>query len=342
MLIGKKVGVIIPCYNCELTIQSVIDTIPHYIDKVILVDDGSNDGTLEIIKSNLSDPRFHLISHIVNLGVGAAMKSGFVYVRDSNIDIVVKMDSDGQMDPHYIPSLLYPIIKYDFDFSKGNRFLYRDSIKVMPLIRLIGNSGLSILSKISTGYWKLFDPTNGFLAVKVNTLRKMNLAYLSDTYYFEISFLTALNIYGKKVCDVFIPAIYNGEKSSLSIRRTLIEFPFKLFISFIKRIFVKYLIKDFSPIIFLVVSGVFFFTIGCALALFYWIREVSSENPIGTPTGSLLIALVAIILGYFNTITGFVLEASDSNSYSTFDLDENEVVNFFHQDSSSETIDKFR
>ncbi|WP_345326491.1 glycosyltransferase family 2 protein [Candidatus Villigracilis proximus] len=227
------IATVIPAYRVEQNIESVLQDLPAYIKHIIVVDDASPDSTSDLVTAAAKkDSRITLIHHTENLGVGGAMISGFRKALELGAQIVVKIDGDGQMDPAHIPALITPLILGKADYVKGNRFRDFQSLLQMPFVRRIGNLGLSFLTKAATGYWSIFDPTNGFFAIRAEILTQLPLEKIDHRYYFETSMLANLYLIGALVMDIPIPARYRNETSSLSIRRSLFEFPVKLLITF--------------------------------------------------------------------------------------------------------------
>ncbi len=210
MKVTKKIAVVVPAYCAEKTIQGVVECIPKWVDYLIVVDDCSPDRTREIVKS-LADQKIHLICHDHNQGVGGAMLSGYQKAWELGADIIIKMDSDGQMDPLYMDALIQPIMKGQADFTKGNRFLHEADLRRMPWARRIGNLCLSFLTKLASGYWNIFDPTNGYTAISGAIIPIINKDRISKRYFFETSMLLELGLKRAVVRDVSMPAVYAGE-----------------------------------------------------------------------------------------------------------------------------------
>ena len=160
-----KVAVVVPCYKVGRAVLLVLADVPALVDHIICVDDGCPDNSADLIEQNQSDPRVEIIRHKSNLGVGAAMVSGYQRALTLDADIIVKIDGDGQMSPKAISQLIAPILNGDADYTKGNRFFFLSGLNAMPTSRLLGNAALSFMSKLSAGYWRIFDPTNGFTAI---------------------------------------------------------------------------------------------------------------------------------------------------------------------------------
>lgn len=244
---APTVALVIPCYNVAAHIEQVITGIPDFISWIIAVDDCSRDDTGAILERLKTDiPQLICLRHEVNQGVGGAMMSGYRKALELGADIVVKLDGDGQMDPANIEALIKPILQGRAEFTKGNRFRDFRALRAMPLIRRVGNLGLSFVIKAASGYWNIFDPTNGFTAVRSETLAALDFSKIHPRYYFETSMLQELYLVNAVVQDVAMKARYGDEKSGLSIIKTLLEFPPRLLLAFFRRILLKYYLMDFN------------------------------------------------------------------------------------------------
>jgi glycosyltransferase involved in cell wall biosynthesis len=280
----------------EREITSVLETIPPYIKHIIVVDDASPDSTADhVTASAKNDERILLIHHPSNQGVGGAMVTGYRKALELGAQIVVKIDGDGQMDMDHLPRLLEPLIAGKADYTKGNRFRDFRSLQRMPLIRRIGNLGLGFLSKAATGYWHMFDPTNGFNAIRSEALTQLPLHQIDRTYYFETSMLANLYLIGAVVKDVPMPARYQGEVSSLSIQRVLFEFPLKLITTFIRRLILKNFIYDFSMGSIYLLTGLPLLIFGLTFGIYKWIQYASRGIP--APTGTVMLPTLSVLLG---------------------------------------------
>ncbi len=219
-----SIAVVIPSYRVKRQILEVIATIPELVQTIIVVDDRCPDASGRFVEENCSDPRVKVLSNDVNRGVGGATMTGFSYAIQQGAEILVKMDGDGQMDPQYLPELLQPVIKGDADYTKGNRFQHLAELKRMPPVRRYGNLGLSFLTKLSSGHWDIFDPTNGYIALHANVARRLPFDEISQRYFFESDLLFHLKTLSAKVVDVPMPAIYGDEESNLSVSSAVPEF----------------------------------------------------------------------------------------------------------------------
>ena len=289
------IAAIIPAYHVEREIESVLHGIPSYIKHIIVVDDASSDSTADLVTAAAEkDKRIILIKHSHNQGVGGAMISGFRKALELGTQIVIKLDGDGQMDPDHIPMLLKPLIQGKADYVKGNRFRDFQSLRQMPFIRRMGNLGLSFLTKAATGYWNIFDPTNGFFAIRTEILAQLPLDQIDRGYFFETSMLSHLYLTDAFILDVPIPARYRNEKSNMSIRRVVIEFPIKLSRTFLRRIILKYFIFDFSMMAIYILTGVPLLLFGLIFGIIKWIHYAELQIP--APTGTVILPTLSVIL----------------------------------------------
>jgi glycosyltransferase involved in cell wall biosynthesis len=288
------IAVIIPAYKVETKISRVIQSIPDFVRSIIVVIDGSPDRTAEIIQK-ISDPRLIVINHEKNQGVGGAMITGYNKALDLGADIMVKVDGDDQMDTARIIDLIRPIIKGEADFTKGNRFMHELQMKSMPLVRRIGNWGLTFLVKVASGYWNIFDPSNGFTAIHAQVWRFINQQRIAKDYFFESSLLVELRFLNAVVQDVYIPARYQDEESSLSIFRVLFTFPSRLIKATIRRFVYQYYLYNFSFGSLAFIVGLIFVIFGFVWGVVYWIKSINTGIP--ATTGTVLIAVLPIILG---------------------------------------------
>ena len=261
MSLAIPVAVVVPCYLVKDQVLSVIQKMGPEIDFVICVDDGCPHETGSFIESNCRDPRVRVIRHEQNQGVGAAMVTGYRAALDLKAHVVAKIDGDGQMDPALISKFLKPILQGRADYTKGNRFYNLASLRKMPPIRLFGNAILSFLTKISSGYWDLFDPTNGFTAIHAGILSELPLDRLNKRYFFESDILFRLSTLKASVVEVPMNAVYGEEKSNLRIRSVVLEFTYRHFVNAMKRIFYTYFLRDFSVASLQLLFGASFFSL---------------------------------------------------------------------------------
>lgn len=298
-----NIAVVIPCYKVERHIQTVIDNIPHFINHIIVVDDccPNKSGQL-VIDNNKDNERVIVVFNSENKGVGGAVKHGYTKALELGCDIVIKMDGDNQMNPDYLIDLITPLILENYDYTKGNRFKDFKALKTMPLVRLVGNSGLSFLLKVASGYWDIMDPTNGYTAIRTSAIKDLNLEKIENRYFFESDMLINLNIENKRVKDVSIPALYSDEESSLNIKKVLMTFPQKIAKKFVKRIFLKYFLYDFNMVSIYTVLGFPLLFFGLTYGICHWIE--SAINNTVTPAGTVMLSALPIILA-----VQFILQA---------------------------------
>lgn len=291
------ITVIIPCYNVSRHIDEVIESLPAEISWIIAVNDCSKDDTVSVLqKIQQENNKVIVINHETNQGVGGAMLSGYKKALELESDIMIKMDGDNQMDSRYIPDLITPIIEDRADYTKGNRFRDFKALKKMPLVRRFGNLGLSFLIKAASGYWNIFDPNNGFVAISKDTLRAIDFNKIHKRYFFESSMLIELYHADAVILEIPMKARYGDEVSHLSLTRTLFGFPPKLLKAFIRRILLKYFLFEFNIASLFMIIGIPSFLLGTIYGLINYVRYAKAN--IAAPTGTVVIPTLLIILGF--------------------------------------------
>lgn len=289
-------AVVIPAYRAEKTIAEVLAGVPSFVALVIVVDDCGGDRTAEVVEQVAAqNARIHLLRHSSNQGVGGAVLSGYRRAVELGADVIVKMDSDGQMDPAELPGLVRPILRGEADYTKGNRFLHARELSSMPLLRRIGNLGLSFLTKLASGHWGVFDPTNGYTAIHASVLQRIDDRAVSRRYFFESSLLAELGLIRAVVRDVPMPARYGNETSHLSLRKTLVEFPGQLLRCLLRRIWVQYFVRDFGLFAVLLTSGLGLSAFGLSFGAYHWLMAAYRETL--TSTGTVMLSVLPLILG---------------------------------------------
>jgi len=306
---GHRVAVVIPAYRVERQVGAVLARMPAYIDRVIVVEDASPDGTAEAVRA-AADPRVLLLRHATNQGVGGAMRTGFTKALEEGADIVVKCDGDGQMDPAAIGPLLAPLLEGRAEYAKACRFHHFRQLQAMPAVRLAGNVALTFLTKLASGYWHVLDPQNGFVAIRAETLRRLPLHRLARGYFFENDMLIRLNSLEARVADVALPSRYGDETSSLRPGRALLEFPFRLLAGFVRRLFWRYVFYDVSPVALFAFAGAALFLFGAVFGIHTWIANSRINRE--TPTGAVMLAAMPVILGFQLMLQAIVLDVQNS------------------------------
>jgi glycosyltransferase involved in cell wall biosynthesis len=290
-----NLAVVIPCYKVKQHIAGVLEKIGPEVKKIYVVDDACPEKTGKFVKEFVKDKRVQLIFHSQNQGVGGAVISGYRAAMSDGMDVIVKLDGDGQMDPILITTIAKPVLAADADYAKGNRFDSLENLFSMPKVRIFGNAVLSLWSKISSGYWTVTDPTNGYTAIHRKALESVNLDKVRKSYFFESDMLFRLSIANCVVADVPMVAVYGTEKSNLKIGKVLFEFPWRHTINFLKRIFYRYYLREWSV-------GSFELPLGLILLLFgSWFGISSylaaSAAGVATTAGQVTGSAVALILG---------------------------------------------
>lgn len=278
----KSIGIIIPAYNEATQIKKVLADIPDFVDSVVVVDDASVDPTADVVRQCMSDdPRIILLQHPKNLGCGGALVTGYLWAIENRIDIAVRMDGDGQMNPDDLPALLDPVVENRADYAKGNRFFSGNAYNQMPPMRYYGIAFLSLLTKIVSGYWHVSDFQSGYTAINREALVTIEWDQMYQRYGQPNDLLIMLNIHNFRVADVPVEPIYNiGERSGLKVKKIIFTLSWLLLKRFFWRMKTKYIIMDFHPLIFFYLLGLIFDV--TALALFgrlFWVWYVSGHIP---------------------------------------------------------------
>ena len=294
---NNKIAVIIPCYREKNTILDVLSTLPNFVDYVVVVDDGCPDQTGKLVEAKAAHSNQVVLFHEVNQGLGAAMQTGYRWVlENTDADILVKLDGDGQMDPDYMAELVSPLLQGHSDYAKGNRFSSIEDLEQMPKLRIFGNAVLSLMSKLSSGYWNITDPTNGYTAVTRKALSRIKVEKLSRSFFFESDMLFRLSLVRAVVTDVPMPAVYGTEKSQLKIRKIIWLFQRRHTVNFVKRILYNYYLREWNVASIELPLGLALFLGGAFLGATSW----TSASAAGLPatSGQVMLAAVPIILGF--------------------------------------------
>jgi len=277
----KTIAVVVPAFQEELLIGRVIETTPELVDKIVIVDDCSSDNTANIVNGYVDKQpeKVVLLRHEINQGVGGAIATGYKWCRDHDFDVAVVMAGDAQMDPADLPALLDPVVKDKVDYAKGNRLVTGDAWNKIPKVRYLGNSVLSLLTKVASGYWHIADSQTGYTAINKKALHLINWDKMYKRYGQPNDLLVRLNIYNLRVCDVAVTPVYNiGEKSGIRPLRVIPKLSFLIFKLFLFRMIQKYVIRDFHPLVFFYFAGLFFLILDSLFLIRFfslWLRQGS-------------------------------------------------------------------
>lgn len=294
---GKhRIAVVIPAYKVRAHVLAVIQSIGPDVTSIYVVDDKCPDSSGQFVLESCHDPRVRVIFNARNEGVGGATLNGFEKAVEDGAEVVVKIDGDGQMDPTLISKFVAPILEVRADYTKGNRFYNPEDVIAMPPVRLFGNAMLSFMSKLSTGYWHLFDPTNGYLAINAKVFSLLPKHKIAKRYFFETDMLFRLNTIRAVVLDIPMTAKYGDEESNLKIHRELGRFFAGHTRNFFKRLVYNYFVRDFGTASIELVGGLLAIGFGTLFGGIKWYQ--SSVAGIDTPAGTVMIATLPIILGF--------------------------------------------
>ena len=280
MLRGKTIGVVVPAHCEERLIGRTIDAVPKFVDKIIVVNDGSSDRTLEIIlDKQKTDPRVMLVNHDTNMGLGQSLIDGYLASRRLGIDVTATMDGDGQMSPEDLPRVVGPVVDGLADYCKGNRLLHADVTTSMPGYRLFGNAALTFLTKFATGYWQLMDPQCAYAAISGRALAAIPIERMTKGYGYNADILNMLNVCNFRVATVEVKPVYGEEKSGIRLREYIPRVSRLLVRLFFRRLIRKYLVRNFNPLCLSYMAGLFLLLFGSVpfaarvLYMYFWGAE---------------------------------------------------------------------
>lgn len=289
------IAVVIPCYKVRRHVLQVIGAIDDKVSRIYCVDDACPDGSGDLVEQECRDPRVTVLRHAVNQGVGGAMLTGYQRAAADGATIVVKLDGDGQMDPALLHQFVLPILMGEADYTKGNRFWDLGEIRQMPWLRRVGNLGLSFMSKASTGYWDVFDPTNGYTAIHSRIIERLPVSSISRRYFFETDMLFRLNTMRAVVVDIPMDARYADEESNLRISQVVGEFSLKHLKNFLKRIVYRYYLRDLSVASLELMAAIVLLTGGLVHGGVHW--WIAARSGVPASTGTVVLPALAIISG---------------------------------------------
>lgn len=290
-----RIAVVIPCYRVGERVLDVLARIGPEVAAIYVVDDACPEGSGELVRRRTRDPRVTVLTHETNQGVGGATLTGMRRAAGDGATVVVKIDGDGQMDPALLPRIVRPVVEGEADYAKGNRFHDLDLLREMPAVRLAGNAALSFLSKLSSGYWNVFDPTNGYVAIHGDVLMALPHDKIARRYFFESDMLFRLNLARAVVVDVPMAARYRGETSSLDIRREVPRFLTAHMRNFAKRLFYSYVLRDVSIASIYLLLALVLLPAGTVLGIAGWSWNAAHGVP--ATAGTVMLAGLPVILG---------------------------------------------
>ncbi|MBQ5942975.1 glycosyltransferase family 2 protein [Massilia sp. AB1] len=289
------IAVVIPSYKVTRHILGVIEAIGPEVARIYVIDDQCPDGSGAFVRAHCRDPRVTVLEHETNQGVGGAVLTGYRAAIAGGARVIVKLDGDGQMDAHLIPTFVAPILAGEADYTKGNRFFNLERLGSMPPVRMFGNAMLSFMTKLSSGYWDLFDPTNGYTAIHADCARYLPFEKISKRYFFESDMLFRLNTLGAVAVDVPMDAVYGDEVSNLKVSRVVTEFLAKNVRNFFKRLFYNYYLRNMSLASLELPLGVLMVLFGAVYGVSHWIGSARAGVP--TPAGTVMVAALPVIMG---------------------------------------------
>ncbi len=301
MIEGKKVAVVMPAYDEELLLGATLAGLPAFVDRIYVVDDASRDGTVaEAQTAAARDPRVTVICHERNQGAGAAVVSGYRRAAADEMDVVCVVNADNQMDPEDLLHLATPIALDEADYTKANRLFTGEAWNIIPRYRYLGNAMLSLFTKIASGYWHVADSQAGYTAIGLPMLERLNLDRVYPRYGYPNDLLVQLNIWNARVHDVPSRPIYGvGERSGIRLRKVIPAISLLLLKGFCRRMFQKYVIRDFHPLVFFYAAGFVSSLVGVALAAFAVVEHFTGSPP---NAGTAILVALTLTFGVLFTL----------------------------------------
>jgi glycosyltransferase involved in cell wall biosynthesis len=299
---APKVCVVMPCYRVGASVLNVIRAIGEEVTHIYVIDDACPAKTGDEVEAACKDKRVKVLRHERNQGVGGAVITGYKQAIEDTCDIVVKIDGDGQMAPGLIPRFIRPIAEGQADYTKGNRFFFLGSSATMPAVRLFGNVALSFMSKASSGYWSVFDPTNGYTAIHAKVLAHLPLDKIAKDYFFETDMLFRLGTMRAVVHDIPMDSTYDDEKSNLSVSSVVLSFLSGNLLNLVKRLFYNYLLRDFQLPSIAILLGLPLVIFGTLFGALHW--AIGSLQGVLASPGTVMLASLPILIGTHLLIMG--------------------------------------
>lgn len=290
-----RIAAVIPAYRVANQILDVLVQIGPECTAIYVVDDACPQNSGDLVERNCRDSRVRVLRHATNRGVGAAVVTGYRAALSDGAQILVKIDGDGQMCPSLLMVFVSPIASGEADYTKGNRFFDIEHLRGMPPARLLGNAVLTFMSKLSTGYWDIFDPTNGYTAIDADVLRQIPLDKISDRYFFESDLLFRLNVLRAVVVDVPMRACYGDETSSMNLLAVSGEFFLKHCRNFVKRIFYNYYLRGMSLASIELPLGIALTSFGLGFGVSHWYQTATTATL--SSAGTVMLAALPILMG---------------------------------------------
>lgn len=290
-----RIAVAIPCYKVTQHVLHVIEAIGPEVETIYAVDDACPDHSGQFIEKHNVDPRVRVLFNPENRGVGGAIVTAYQAAIADGVDIVVKIDGDGQMNPALLPRFVAPLLRGEADYTKGNRFFRPESVQGMPPVRLFGNAVLSFMTKLSCGYWNIMDPTNGYTAARTCVLAELPLDKLEKRYFFETDMLFRLNTLRAVVKDIPMDSVYADEESNLKIGKVLPEFLKKHASRLWRRYVYSYLVRDFNVGTLYSLCGLLLVIAGSAFGAMHWFHSATSNH--AATSGTVMIAALPVLIG---------------------------------------------
>ena len=309
----RKVAIVVPAYNEEKLITKTVETMPDFVDLILVVNDGSSDRTLEVLQGLKDDHKnLEVLTNDPNRGLGYSLVRGYKEaLKRSDIDIIGTLAGDAQCDPDYLSKLCDKLIDEDWDYVKANRFNNLEALRAMPPFRRVGNIVISLLNKFATGYYSIFDSQNGYGVFKRSTMQRLPFELIGERYDYENTMLLAMGVINGRVKDIPVPAVYGEEVSTIKFFPVMRRALGVLFVGFWKRIYYKYVIFNFHPLALFLFSGLILTVLGFGFGLFLaYSRIFLGSQP---SSGTVMLSVLPLLVGFQLVLTAIVMDVNNEN-----------------------------
>ncbi|MDA7617740.1 glycosyltransferase family 2 protein [Verrucomicrobia bacterium] len=333
MIAGKTIAAVVPAYNEELLISKTVNSMPDYVDAIIVVNDGSTDKTLQLlVEMQKTEKRLDIVDHKINKGLGQSLITGYVRAREKEYDVVTIMAGDAQMCPDDLPTIIQPIVENNADYVKGNRLLVGDVAKHMPMHRLIGNAGLTLLTKFATGYWHIIDPQCGYTAISKKALASIPIENMTKGYGYNADILNMLNIRNFIVSDVEVKPVYGQEQSKIKLHSYIPNIIYLITKLFIRRIVHKHFVLNFNPLCLSYFAGLLLI-IGCGIPLgmrLFWLYLKTGTFPQTT-----MLCLMLVSIAGLQTLLSAIQSDMEDNKWNNIKTNMHGALNEINNNTST-------
>jgi glycosyltransferase involved in cell wall biosynthesis len=307
---NMRVAVAIPAFNEERLIAKTINSMPDFVDCIVVTNDGSTDRTLEVLHGLADECKaLVVLDNERNRGVGYTVVRGLKEAVSREMDLVAVMAADAQCDPAYLSEMCDALIDEKLDYVKANRFMHLTALQAMPPFRRAGNIVITLLNKFATGYYTIFDSQNGYGVFHRTALERLPFELIGERYDYENTLLIAMSMINARIKDHPVPAVYGDEVSTIRLLPTITRALKVVWTGFWKRIYYKYVIFDFHPIALLLFGGLLMTAVGATFGLVLaGLRIFGGDSP---SSGTVMLAVLPFLTGLQFLLTALIMDVNN-------------------------------